>query len=128
MLSKTLFGRLFQLVPGHFKRMDRLHYYEYFRLNRDWTGELIYNYQILGRTNSITKTKVILRSTQNWAHCYREDMKQINGISGNYIDQKLLLHSRQIDFDLLSPELIRLIDKKSDSNIISCSCCHREAN
>jgi hypothetical protein len=126
MLSKTLFGRLFQLVPGHFKRMEMLTYYEQFRLGNKVIGEFCYNYQPLGRAHSTQLSTVILRPRHGKFH-FREDLRQVYGASGKYFEQELLSigphHKCHIEFEGLGKELIDLLDKKTDMDIMSCSCC-----
>jgi hypothetical protein len=126
MLNKTLFGRLFQLVPGHFKRSNKIYYSEYFRLGNKVFGEFYYNYQPFGRTHSIQLSTIILKPSHGKFH-YRENLKQSCGASGMYFDHELLTigeyHKCPIEFEGLGSELIELIDKKTDADIISCGCC-----
>ena len=130
MLGKTLFGRMFQLVPSHFKKMNNVYYYEHFRLGNKVSGEFFYNYQPIGRTHSILTSTIILRPN-HYKFNLQENFKQINGASGMHFDHELittgLYHKCDVKIEDLGSGLIKLIDKKTDSDIISCSCCDREA-
>ena len=118
MLTKTLFGRLFQLVPGHFKRSNKIYYSEYFRLGNKVFGE--FYFQPFGTTQL---SIIILKPSHGKFH-YRENLKQSCGV---YFDHELLTigayHKCPIKFEGLGSELIELIDKKTDADIISCGCC-----
>lgn len=130
MLSKTLFGRLFQLVPGHFKRINNNMYYgEEFRLGNKVMGEFCYSYIPTGRTHSRQFSAIILRPSHGKFY-FRENLTLVSGASGMYFDHELLNighdHICPINFNDLGSELVALIDKKKDSDIISCSCCNNK--
>jgi hypothetical protein len=129
MLSKSLFGRLFQLVPGHFKRKNNLYYSEEFRLGNKVMGEFCYSYVPTGRVSCSESSTIILRPSHGKFR-FEENLRVVWGVGGMYIDHKLLNighdHICSVNFDDLGSELISLIDKKKDSDIIVCSCCNNK--
>ena len=53
-LNRTLYGRLFSLVPGHFsdKASERSReYLQTFNLGNNWAGGLIYRYRAVSYTH-----------------------------------------------------------------------------
>lgn len=118
-LSKTLFGRLFVLVPSHFKnhcRDDSMHYYEEFKLGTKIRGVFYYNFC------TKNESTIILKPSHGRFY-FQENINQNNGVFQTQLLTVGPHHSCILQFDDLGKKMVSFIDNKNDSDIISCSCC-----
>lgn len=125
MQARTLFQRLFDFVPGHFKRnLQRTHYFEEFRLGNKILGEFYFIACDTSRSSTI-----ILRPVHQ-KFFFKENWKQTHSFNGCFIEQELFSissnHKCQLEFEGLGQEIINLLDSKKDSDIVACSCCFRK--
>lgn len=126
MTARTLYGRLFSLVPGHFSRRGKIHaiahcnYYEKFKFGEN-TGEFFF--YLHGGYNMEVST-ITIKNPSSSTFLFEEYK-----IRGNYVThvlQSIDARDQQIttlSFDDLSDEIHDLLDKKTDNDIINCSCC-----
>lgn len=120
MFTRTLYGRLFALVPGHFSNTAKIrkNYYEKFKLG-DNVGEFLHYI-----TDRELLSVITIKNQSTNYFVYETLESKANGTKHELLLINDFCKSRDsIDIDLLSDELTELIKNKKDSDIISCSCC-----
>ena len=148
-LNRTLYGRLFSLIPGHFrdkKCEQSREYIQTFNLGNNWAGGIIYRYkenQYYGNpsNNSYTKYSKIWIEHNVMALNFSEEMRlsylqrdrkifkdELLIESGDFYKLNRIRYAVRpvkdsIDWSELPRSLINCINKKSDRDIKSCSCC-----
>jgi hypothetical protein len=153
-LNRTLYGRLFSLVPGHFidkKCEQSREYIQTFNLGNNWAGGLIYRYrekEYYGNAsnNYYSKYSKIWIEHNVMALNFTEEM-HVSYVKKNtkFFKDELLNEPRDfyrlnrvrfavrpvkdaIEWAELPRSLINCVNKKSDRDIKSCSCCGYIAN
>ena len=148
-LNRTLYGRLFSLIPGHFrdkKCEQSREYIQTFNLGTNWAGGIIYRYkenQYYGNpsNNSYTKYSKIWIEHNVMALNFSEEMRlsylqrdrkifkdELLIESGDFYKLNRIRYAVRpvkdsIEWSELPRSLINCINKKSDRDIKSCSCC-----
>ena len=148
-LNRTLYGRLFSLIPGQFrdkKCEQSREYIQTFNLGNNWAGGIIYRYkenQYYGNpsNNSYTKYSKIWIEHNVMALNFSEEMRlsylqrdrkifkdELLIESGDFYKLNRIRYAVRpvkdsIEWSELPRSLINCINKKSDRDIKSCSCC-----
>jgi len=147
-LNRTLYGRLFSLVPGHFsdKASERSReYLQTFNLGNNWAGGLIYRYrehQYYGNpsNNSYSKySKIWIQHNVMALHFSEEMHVSYLQRDRKFFKDELLIEPGDfyrlnriryavrpvkdcIEWVNLPRSLVHCINKKSDRDIENCSC------
>ena len=144
-INKTLFGRIYYLLPGHFLNynLNQKYYKEHFRLKSSFNDSINLNlYQNINGSLKINNNSLILKSkiilninNISYSEYLEIDNKElISNISNIKIHSQILniqyydlfdinYNKIPIIFDKIFPIILHELNKKNDSNIIYCSCC-----
>jgi hypothetical protein len=129
MTARTLYGRLFSLVPGHFSRRGKLYattngnYYEKFKFG-DNTGEFFF---YVHAAYNMEVSVITIKNPLSNPFLY-EKYKVTGGYTTHTLQSVSKREVLPLDFDQLSDQVHELIDRKTDSDILSCSCCGWKAS